>query len=84
MPSVGEMRTLWDSSVEERRQSLDAALPRLAERALNEGARLVMIKAGTSGIYLRAGAQPLRGRGAPGGGAWSARELWAPGVGTRM
>jgi sugar/nucleoside kinase (ribokinase family) len=72
------MRALWDSGVDERKQSLDAALPRLAERALNEGARLVMIKAGASGIYLRAGAQPVRGRGAPESGVWAARELWAP------
>ncbi len=77
-PSVGEMRALWDRAPAEREQTVDAALPRLAERALALGAAVVMIKAGTRGIYLRCGARAVSGRGAPRAAAtWAKRELWA-------
>lgn len=78
VPSVGEMRALWDRSPAEREQTLDAALPRLAERALTLGTAVVMIKAGTRGVYLRSGARAVNGRGAPRDAAtWAKRELWA-------
>jgi sugar/nucleoside kinase (ribokinase family) len=63
---------------------LDALTPadvsELAEEALAMGARVVAIKLGHRGFYLRtAAALGDMGRGAPADpAAWSGRELWAP------
>jgi sugar/nucleoside kinase (ribokinase family) len=79
VPSVEEVRAIWDQTSSERAQGLPDALPRLAQTALAAGARIVMIKAGTNGVYLRTGSAPCRGRGAPRAwAAWQQRELWSP------
>ena len=79
VPSIDELRAIWDTSSSDREQVVDDALPRLAQQALSAGARIVMIKAGVRGIYLRTGKTPCSGRAAPHNGeAWAERELWAP------
>ncbi len=52
----------------------------LAERALGLGARVVGLKMGARGLYLRsASGAPMGGRGAPAEATeWLGRELWAP------
>jgi sugar/nucleoside kinase (ribokinase family) len=52
----------------------------LGDQARAMGAKIVVLKLGTRGIYLRSGDQlPDLGRGAPTGlAAWSARQLWVP------
>lgn len=79
VPSVDELRAIWDASAEHRAQTVGDAAPRLAERALCEGARIVLIKAGERGVYVRTGAAPCTGRAAPRDAeAWRHCELWAP------
>ena len=52
----------------------------LAREALSMGARIVLLKLGTSGAYLRTGTELSGlGRGAPADSVpWSDRQLWAP------
>lgn len=52
----------------------------LAEEALAMGARIVLLKMATRGLYLRtAPALPDLGRGAPADpAAWTGRQMWAP------
>ncbi len=59
---------------------LSEDVPALASKSLASGARIVLIKCGTSGAYLRT-AETLNGggRGMPQDvSAWQGRELWAP------
>jgi len=79
VPSIDELRAIWDVSRAEMEQPVDEALPRLARQALAAGARIVLIKVGVRGIYLRTGKAQCRGRAAPPASAgWLERELWAP------
>lgn len=56
----------------------DAVYPRLTEAALQLGARVVLLKAGSRGGYLRAGdADRLAALGVP-VADWTGRELWLP------
>jgi sugar/nucleoside kinase (ribokinase family) len=59
---------------------LSEDVPVLADKALASGARIVLIKCGTSGAYLRTAADLSGGgRGMPEHiAAWQGRELWAP------
>ena len=90
VPSIEELLFMLDRPAYERiiqefgpAGMIDALSPELieglAQRALEGGARVVFIKLGHRGVYLRSAAQPVLGRGAPANaGAWLQRQLWAP------
>ncbi len=90
VPSIEELLFMLDRPAFERitrehgpAGMIDALSPelieRLAQRALDAGARVVFIKLGHRGAYLRTAAQPVLGRGAPADpDAWLQRQLWAP------
>lgn len=80
MPSLGELSFMLGEATP---AASDApALRRLAETLLEMGARIVGLKLGEHGLYLRSGrlgAAEQFGRAAPANlGAWSERELWSP------
>ena len=90
VPSIEELWFMLDRAgfeAAERRvgaagmlEALPAELVRaLAEQALEWGARVVLLKLGTRGLYLRAAAALGElGRGAPGSlKQWQGQELWA-------
>jgi sugar/nucleoside kinase (ribokinase family) len=92
LPSVEELLyTVWRERFDElaRRaghdRMIDALTPddvvALADRTLALGCRILVIKLGHRGLYLRtADALADLGRGAPADvGMWQGRELWAPG-----
>jgi sugar/nucleoside kinase (ribokinase family) len=82
VPSLGELRAIWDATPGERAESAATALRRVAIRSLESGAQVVLVKAGTDGIYLRSRQAAIGGRAAPapslGMQAWAHRELWSP------
>ena len=90
VPSIEELLFMLDRPAYERiirehgpAGMIDALSPelieRLAQRALDGGARVVFIKLGHRGVYLRSAAQPVLGRGAPAdAGAWAATPVVGP------
>jgi sugar/nucleoside kinase (ribokinase family) len=69
--AVGPDKMLWSLDRDEIRS--------LAQRALDLGAQVVLLKLGERGLYLRTGAVEGLGRGGPGHlGPWRERELWQP------
>ncbi len=90
MPSVEELLFMLDRATYDRVQAhcgaagmIDALSPEqidgLACEALALGARVVLLKLGHRGVYLRSGGQAICGRGAPDyASAWSHRQLWSP------
>lgn len=69
--TVGPEKMLWSLGEGEIRA--------LAGQALELGARVVLLKLGERGLYLRTGAVKELGRGGPGDlGPWRERELWQP------
>jgi len=56
-----------------------ATIEELASASLALGARVVLLKLGHRGVYLRTGDRQVLGRGAPlSATAWRQRQLWAP------
>jgi sugar/nucleoside kinase (ribokinase family) len=69
--TVGPDKMLWHLGAEEIRA--------LAQRALDMGAQVVLLKLGERGLYLRTGAVEELGRGgAACADSWRERELWQP------
>ncbi len=85
LPSADDLRPIWKGTVPRprggRRSGL-SALPALADWALAGGARVVVLKASTQGIYLRTGKRAGQGWAERGGprdpAAWECREMWVP------
>lgn len=75
LPSVDELWYMLNGSMLAPGDWTDAAISDLAQRVLDLGARVVVIKMGDRGLYLRTGPE-----GAPflDGDGWRSRELWAP------
>ena len=87
MPSFEEILFMLDRPLFFAREAAHETLnhlwedaPMLAAKALDHGAKVVLIKCGTSGVYLRTTSDlSAAGRGAPTNLlTWSHRELWAP------
>jgi len=86
VPSIEELLFMLERpTFETIRGAVYSTLPtsmyaRLAEKSLALGAKMVGIKAGSRGLYLRVGTSlEGMGRAAPSDAAmWTRRELWAP------
>uniref|UniRef100_UPI002BD35368 carbohydrate kinase family protein n=1 Tax=Aggregatilinea sp. TaxID=2806333 RepID=UPI002BD35368 len=75
LPSVDELWFMLNGTMLKPGEWSDAVVSDLAQRVLDLGARVVVIKMGDRGLYLRTGPE-----GAPflNGDGWRSRELWAP------
>jgi sugar/nucleoside kinase (ribokinase family) len=75
LPSVDELWFMVNGTMLKPGEWSDAMVSDLAQRVLDLGARVVVIKMGDRGLYLRTGPE-----GAPflNGDGWRSRELWAP------
>ena len=98
VPSAEELTFLLDRDTYDRmcadpdRGFLDGVTPKLchalSERVLDYGVKVVLVKIGHRGIYMRTGESQVWGkvgRGLEGlGSEWINRELWAPALNVRV
>jgi sugar/nucleoside kinase (ribokinase family) len=75
LPSLDELAFMLRRDLASARCGSDTLISELAEEVLTLGARAVLVKLGSRGLYLRSGELDLPGAQDDG---WRRRELWAP------